>query len=101
MIQYTREQGSAWDNAQWDVSSWGQGAFVNVPLYEVINISRTIKNLKNNDFWIVGIENTKDAELWNNIDYSGKTVIVLGSEGKGIRKNIVNKISKVSFICTF
>jgi len=30
MLQYTREQGSAWDNAQWDVSSWGQGAFVNV-----------------------------------------------------------------------
>ena len=30
MLQYTKEQGSAWDNAQWDVSSWGQGAFVNV-----------------------------------------------------------------------
>ena len=67
-----------------------QGAFVNIPLYEVTNISRTIQNLKNNDFWVVGIENTKDAELWNNIDYSGKTVIILGSEGKGIRKNIIN-----------
>ena len=67
-----------------------QGAFVNVPLYEVTNISRTIQNLKNNDFWVVGIENTKDAELWSNIDYSGKTVIILGSEGKGIRKNIIN-----------
>ena len=41
-------------------------------------------------FWVVGIENTKDAELWSNIDYSGKTVIILGSEGKGIRKNIIN-----------
>tara|TARA_Y100000741_G_scaffold295899_1_gene236553 strand:- start:199 stop:948 length:750 start_codon:yes stop_codon:yes gene_type:complete len=67
-----------------------QGAFVNIPLYEVTNISRTIQNLKNNDFWIVGIENTKDADLWSNIDYSGKTVIIVGSEGKGIRKNIVN-----------
>ena len=67
-----------------------QGAFVNIPLYEVTNISRTIQNLKNNDFWVVGIENTKDAELWSNIDYSGKTVIILGSEGKGIRKNIIN-----------
>ena len=66
-----------------------QGAFVNVPLYEVTNISRTIQNLKNNDFWIVGIENTKDAVLWSNIDYSGKTVIIVGSEGKGIRKNII------------
>ena len=67
-----------------------QGAFVNIPLYEVTNISRTIQNLKNNDFWIIGIENTKDAELWSNIDYSGKTVIIVGSEGIGIRKNIIN-----------
>ena len=67
-----------------------QGAFVNVPLYEVTNISRTIQNLKNNDFWIIGIESTKDAELWSNIDYSGKTVIIVGSEGQGIRKNIIN-----------
>jgi len=67
-----------------------QGAFVNIPLYEVTNISRTIQNLKNNDFWIIGIESTKDAELWSNIDYSGKTVIIVGSEGQGIRKNIIN-----------
>ena len=67
-----------------------QGAFANIPLYEVTNISRTIQNLKNNDFWIIGIENTKDAELWSNIDYSGKTVIIVGSEGQGIRKNIIS-----------
>jgi len=67
-----------------------QGAFVSVPLFEVVNISRTIQNLKNNDFWIIGIENTKDADLWSNIDFSGKTVIIVGSERKGIRKNIVN-----------
>ena len=67
-----------------------QGAFVNIPLYEVTNISRTIQNLKNNDFWIIGIESTKDAELWSNIDYTGKTVIIVGSEGQGIRKNIIN-----------
>ena len=67
-----------------------QGAFVNIPLYEVTNISRTIQNLKNNDFWIIGIESTKDAELWSNIDYLGKTVIIVGSEGQGIRKNIIN-----------
>ena len=67
-----------------------QGAFANIPLYKVTNITRTIQNLKNNDFWIIGIESTKDAELWSNIDYSGKTVIIVGSEGQGIRKNIIN-----------
>ena len=66
-----------------------QGAFVGVPLYEVTNISRTIQDLKNNDFWVVGIENNLDSKLWKDIDYSGKIVIIVGSEGKGIRKKVL------------
>ena len=66
-----------------------QGAFVGVPLYEVTNISRTIQDLKKNDFWVVGIENDLDSKLWNDIDYSGKIVIIVGSEGKGIRKKVL------------
>ena len=66
-----------------------QGAFVGVPLYEVTNISRTIQELKENDFWVVGIENGLDSKLWNDIDYSGKIVIIVGSEGKGIRKKVL------------
>ena len=30
MLAYTNAQGSAWDNAQWDVSSWGSGPYTNV-----------------------------------------------------------------------
>jgi|TARA_R100001530_G_scaffold54586_1_gene40251 hypothetical protein len=30
MLAYTNAQGSAWDNAQWDVSEWGEGPFTNV-----------------------------------------------------------------------
>ena len=58
-------------------------------MYEVTNISRTIQDLKKNDFWIVGIENDLDSKLWNDIDYSGKIVIIVGSEGKGIRKKVL------------
>ena len=67
-----------------------QGAFINVPLYEITNLSQGFEELKKNDFWIVGLENSIDASLWHEIDYSGKTVIVVGSEGKGIRKKIMN-----------
>ena len=66
-----------------------QGAFVGVPLYEVTNISRTIQELKKNDFWVVGMENGLDSKLWNDIDYTGKIVIIVGSEGKGIRKKVL------------
>ena len=66
-----------------------QGAFVGVPLYEVTNISRTIQDLKKNDFWVVGIENDLDSKLSKDNDYSGKIVIIVGSEGKGIRKKVL------------
>ena len=66
-----------------------QGAFVEVPLYEVTNISKTISDLKKNDFWIVGLENGLDEKIWSDIDFSGKIAIVVGSEGKGIRKKVI------------
>ncbi len=67
-----------------------QGAFAEVPLFEVTNISKTIDGLKKNDFWIVGLENGLDKKLWSDIDYAGKIAIVVGNEGKGIRKNVID-----------
>ena len=67
-----------------------QGAFINIPLYEVTNISRTIQYLKKKDFWVVGIENGLDSKLWDEVDYSGRIVIIVGSEGKGIRKKVLD-----------
>ena len=67
-----------------------QGAFVNMPLYEVTNISSAILELKKNDFWVIGIENSIGAKSWDKIDYSGNTAIVVGSEGKGIRKKVID-----------
>ena len=67
-----------------------QGAFVNMPLYEVTNISSAILELKKNDFWVIGIENSIDARSWDKLDYSGNTAIVVGSEGKGIRKKVID-----------
>ena len=66
-----------------------QGAFVSMPLYEVTNISSAILELKKNDFWIVGIENSIGAKSWDKLDYSGNTAIVVGSEGKGIREKVI------------
>ena len=71
------------------VLSVSQGAFVNMPLFQVININKTIKQLKDDDFWIVGLENSLNSQLWNEIDYSGKIAIIVGSEGRGIRKKVL------------
>ena len=66
-----------------------QGAFINMPLYEVTNISTTILDLKKNDHWVIGIENSIEAKLWSQLDYTGHIAIVVGSEGRGIRKKVI------------
>ena len=67
-----------------------QGAFVNVPLYEVTNLKNEFSRLKDNGFWVIGIENSIKSETWDKIDYTDKTIIVVGSEGKGIREKVLD-----------
>ena len=68
-----------------------QGAFVHIPIYKCININRLIGDLKKQGFWIVGFENSINAKEWYNIDYNEKTVLIFGSEGRGIRKKTIEK----------
>ena len=75
-----------------------QGAFVNMNFFEVTNIRNELKTLKNNNFWTIGLENSIDAKPWYSIEYSGKTVIVVGSEGKGIRKKVLETCDFISTI---
>ena len=63
-----------------------QGAFFHLDFFIVSNLNNTISYLKDNDFWIIGIENSIDSEKWHDIDYKGKVGIVFGSEGSGIRR---------------
>ena len=62
-----------------------QGAIFHLNVFIETNLNNTIKYLKSNDFWIIGIENSIDSNNWNEMDYKGKIAIVIGSEGKGIR----------------
>lgn len=66
-----------------------QGAFTSVPIYEVNNLHTGLKNLKQNDFWIIGLENSINSKNWHEIDLKGRNVIVIGSEGKGIRSLVL------------
>jgi len=68
-----------------------QGAFVHIPIYKCVNINRLIEDLKKQGFWIIGFENSVNAKEWYNIDYNEKTVLIFGSEGRGIRKKTIEK----------
>jgi len=67
-----------------------QGAFTEIPIYLANNIHQSLEQLKKDGFWIVAMENSVDAKDWHKIDYKGKIVIVAGSEGRGIKKIVLN-----------
>ncbi len=75
-----------------------QGAFVNMKFYEVTNIRNELKKLKKNNFWVVGLENSINASPWYSIDYSDKIAIVVGSEGSGIRKKVLEACDFIATI---
>ena len=67
-----------------------QGAFTEISIYTVNNFNRSLEQLKKDDYWIVAMENSLDAKEWHKIDYKGKIVIVAGSEGRGIKKIVLD-----------
>ncbi len=70
------------------VAKASAGAVEHVPLCRVVNLSRTIHDLKKQGFWIFGT--TADGETpYDKADYSGKIAIVIGNEGEGISKKLL------------
>jgi len=59
------------------------GAVEYVPVSRVINISRAIETLKQNNIWIVGIDPSADMS-YTQIDYKPPTALVIGGEGRGL-----------------
>lgn len=61
------------------------GALEYVKIAEVTNLTNTIKHLKDNGYWIVGADGNCD-QLYTDLKYDFNTVLVIGSEGKGISR---------------
>ncbi|MFT7244914.1 MAG: 23S rRNA (guanosine2251-2'-O)-methyltransferase [Candidatus Azotimanducaceae bacterium] len=60
------------------------GAASAVPVIEVVNLARAMKELQQNGVWIVGTTLDADQSL-SQMDLKGPIALVLGSEEKGIR----------------
>ena len=61
------------------------GTLENMPICKVTNISRAIEKLQKAEFWTVGMDGYAKKTLAE-LKLSGKIAIVMGSEGKGMRK---------------
>ncbi len=61
------------------------GALEIVPIVGVTNLSVTIDKLKQAGFWVLGLDSAAETDLQDAPIYE-KVVLVMGSEGKGLRR---------------
>lgn len=67
------------------VAKVSTGAIEHVDVVQVTNLAMTIKELKKQGYWIIGLELDGSVD-YRKQDYSGKIAVVIGSEGKGISR---------------
>jgi len=61
------------------------GAAEVIPLVAVTNLARTLEKLQQRGLWIVGTAGEAEQELYDQ-DLTGPTIIIMGAEGKGMRR---------------
>ena len=67
------------------VAKVASGALEYMKVAEVTNLVNTIKELKKKGYWIVGSAGQAQT-MYNELDYDMNTVLVIGSEGKGMSR---------------
>jgi 23S rRNA (guanosine2251-2'-O)-methyltransferase len=68
------------------VVSASSGASEHALVAQVTNLVRTIKDLKERDVWVYGLEDVPEASVLWETDLSGALALVVGSEGRGMRR---------------
>jgi 23S rRNA (guanosine2251-2'-O)-methyltransferase len=61
------------------------GAADSVPFFQVTNLARTLQQLQQRGIWVIGADERGDSELYA-ADLHGPLALVLGAEGKGLRR---------------
>ena len=69
------------------------GASEWVALAQVTNLARAIETLQKKGFWVYAA--AADGDPPAAIDFRGKVALVLGNEGKGVRRNVLEHCDRV------
>ncbi len=67
------------------VSKVACGAAETVPFIQVTNLVRTLESLKERNIWLYGAASEAEQSLYQT-DLTGSSAIILGAEGKGMRR---------------
>lgn len=63
------------------------GALEYLTVVSVVNLNRTLEELKERGFWIYGLDERGD-HAYDRIEFIEPTVLVLGSEGRGLHQQV-------------
>ena len=69
------------------------GALSNVKIVEVVNLHNTIKKPKDLGYWVYGSD--AKGKDYRSIDFSGKTCLIIGSEGHGLKQIVNNSCDEI------
>jgi 23S rRNA (guanosine2251-2'-O)-methyltransferase len=69
------------------VAKASAGASEHMPLAKVTNISRTLEDLKDQNIWIVGLDE-RGTQTYDQVDYKMDCALVFGAEGKGLHEHV-------------
>ncbi len=72
------------------VAKTSAGASAHFPIAKVTNIAAIIEELKEKGIWIVGADGNAQKSF-TDVDYSMPIALVIGNEGKGIRRLVKEK----------
>jgi len=70
------------------------GTIFKIRISRVKNIASCMETLKKNGFWITGTD-MDGSSNYSDYDYTNKSVIVIGNEGKGLRRLVKEKCDDV------
>lgn len=76
------------------VAKVSTGAIEHVKVTQVVNLNQTIQDLKKNGFWVIGLELSGTMD-YREAPYDGKIALVVGSEGNGIPKLVLDNCDLV------
>jgi len=75
------------------------GALEAVPLVRVVNIARALDRLKEEGFWVCGLDEGAAEEL-SEIDLGVRVALVLGAEGEGMRRLVRERCDRLARLPT-
>lgn len=72
------------------VAKAAAGALEHLPVVRVSNINRTLESLKEQGYWIYGLDE-RGTELYNQVQWATPTALVFGAEGHGLHEQVRRK----------